>query len=175
MELLVLCIKIFFARIIDVSLGTYRTLTTVKGKNITASFIGFVEVLVWFLVVKEALNTNVNSIWIGISYALGFSAGTYLGGFISTIFIKGTMSVFIITTKAYPNMIKKIRKNGFALSLLDIKSENNSDKKHMLFIEIDKKYLKKLEKLIKEEDEKAFIVASESHYVTNGYFSGTSK
>ena len=33
MELLILCFKIFFVRIIDVSLGTFRTMETVKGKT----------------------------------------------------------------------------------------------------------------------------------------------
>ena len=33
MNILLLCIEIFFARIIDVSLGTIRTVIVVKGKN----------------------------------------------------------------------------------------------------------------------------------------------
>ena len=52
MELLILCFKIFFVRIIDVSLGTFRTMETVKGKTKEATIIGFFELLVWFLIVK---------------------------------------------------------------------------------------------------------------------------
>ena len=33
MELFILCIKVFFGRIFDVSLGTIRTIMTVKGKK----------------------------------------------------------------------------------------------------------------------------------------------
>ena len=68
MELLILCFKIFFVRIIEVSLGTFRTMETVKGKTKEATIIGFFELLVWFLIVKEALNTTSNSIFIAISY-----------------------------------------------------------------------------------------------------------
>ena len=75
MELLLLCIKIFCVRIIDVSLGTFRTIITVKGKSLYASIIGFIEIFVWFIIVREALNTDVDSIWIAISYSLGFSTG----------------------------------------------------------------------------------------------------
>ena len=53
MELLFLCIKVFFVRITDVTMGTFRTILTVKAKPIQASMIGFIEVLIWFLVVKE--------------------------------------------------------------------------------------------------------------------------
>ena len=85
--LLFLCLKIFFVRIIDVSLGTVRTIFSVKGKNLIASLIGFVEITVWFLVVKEALNTTESGLIIGISYSLGFAVGTYVGGILSNKFI----------------------------------------------------------------------------------------
>ena len=86
MEILILCLKIFFVRIFDVSLGTARTIIMVRGKGFLASIIGFVEVLVWFLIVREALNTNVESIWIAISYSLGFATGTYIGSLLSNHF-----------------------------------------------------------------------------------------
>ena len=62
MELFILCVKIFFVRILDVSLGTVRMIITVKGNKLVASLIGFFEILVWFLIVKEALNTTETSI-----------------------------------------------------------------------------------------------------------------
>ena len=45
MDILFLCIKIFLVRIIDVTLGTLRTIITVKDKVFLASVIGFFEVL----------------------------------------------------------------------------------------------------------------------------------
>ena len=82
-----MCLKIFFARLIDVSLGTFRTINIVKGKDLIASIIGLIEITVWFLVVKEALNTDNNSIFIVLAYALGFSVGTYIGGKISIVIL----------------------------------------------------------------------------------------
>lgn len=170
MDIFFLCIKIFVVRIIDVSLGTFRTVNTVKGKNISSSIIGFFEVLIWFLIVREALNTEVDSIFIAISYALGFATGTYIGGVISDKFIKGRFSVQIITTHAYPKMIEHLRKEHFAVSIMDITGFNEKEIKNMLFIEIDKKDFEKLEKIVKKYDKKAFIVANESKHVINGYF-----
>ena len=46
MELFILCVKIFFVRILDVSLGTVRMIITVKGNKLVASLIGFFEILV---------------------------------------------------------------------------------------------------------------------------------
>ena len=76
MELFILCVKIFFVRILDVSLGTVRMIITVKGNKLVASLIGFFEILVWFLIVKEALNTTETSIFIALSYSLGYATGT---------------------------------------------------------------------------------------------------
>ena len=86
-----LCVKIFFVRILDVSLGTLRTIITVKGKILVASLIGFIEMFVWFSVVNEALNTDEKSIWIAIAYSLGFATGTYIGGILSKKFITGNL------------------------------------------------------------------------------------
>lgn len=165
--MLFLCLKIFFVRILDVSLGTVRTIMTVKNKNLIASMIGFVEITVWFLVVKEALNTDENSIFIVLSYAAGFSTGTYIGGLISDKYIKGYMSVQVITEKA--NVLTKVlRENGYGVSSIDVKGRENSDKV-LLLIQINSNNLEGLKSLINEYDDKAFIIINETKYIQNGF------
>lgn len=163
-----LCIKIFVARLIDVSLGTFRTINTVKGRNFIAALIGLVEISVWFLVVKEALNTDDNSYFIVLSYALGFSVGTYIGGRISGIFIKSNFEVQIILTSKNDKLINKLRSNGYGLTIIDAKGNNNS--KYMLYIQIKDKSLSKLKSLIRKDDPKALIAVNETKYIENGYF-----
>jgi len=170
MELLYLCLKVFFVRIMDVSLGTTRTIVMVKGKTKLASLIGFVEVLIWFLVVKEALNTDINSIWIAISYAGGFATGTFIGGFLSNKFIKGTFGVQVILSNSSDEIVNIIRKEGYAVSVIDVKGQEQNKDKYMLFIEIDKRNFNHLRDLIKSLDERAFIVVNETRMVQNGYF-----
>lgn len=165
--MLLLCLKIFFVRILDVSLGTIRTLFTVKGKRIIASTIGFFEILIWFLVVKEALNTDENSIFIAISYALGFATGTYIGGYLSSILIPGKISVQVFTENS--DLVQMLRKDGFAVTVIDCKGYN-TESKYMLYISVEKKKEKYLRSIIKANDDKAFIVENESNYVENGYF-----
>lgn len=171
MSIFLLCIKIFFVRIIDVTLGTLRTIITVKDKIFLASVIGYFEVLVWFLIAKEALDTEVESIFIGIFYALGFAAGTYIGGKISRKVIKGNLLVQIITINATEKWLKDLRDNGFAVSVMNINQRDDEKKKYMLFIEINKKDFNKLYEIVKRHDKKAFIVVNESKIVVNGYFS----
>lgn len=170
MELLLLCIKIFFVRILDVSIGTVRSIITIKGNNFVASLIGFFEVLVWFLVAKEALDTDNNSIFIAISYSLGFATGTYLGGYLSNILIKVKLGLQVILSNNDKNIVKIIRDKGYAVSVMDVKGKNFMDTRYMLFIEIESDRYNELTNLIKSLDEKAFIVVNETKYVHNGYF-----
>ena len=166
--LVFLCLKIFIARLIDVSLGTFRTINTVKGKNLVAALIGIVEITVWFLVVKEAINTENDSVWIVISYALGFSVGTYIGGTISKIFIKSNLEVQVILSKNDDSVVQKLRDKGYGVTVMQAYGAKNT--RYMLYIQIKDKSFYDLKTLLKKLDRRAFIVASETKYVENGYF-----
>lgn len=166
--MLELCLKIFLVRIIDVSLGTLRTIFSVKGKSIVASLIGFIEVTIWFLIVREALNTDSNSLWVTFSYAAGFATGTYIGGMVSKKFINGNLGVQIITDDENEHMITELRKEGYAVSIINIKGQDNDDK-YMLFVEITNKNFEHLKRIVKSIDDKAFIVVNETKFVQNGY------
>ena len=168
MELFFLCIEIFIARIIDVSLGTIRTIIVVKGKNFIGSLLGFIEVTVWFLVVDQALSTGNMNIFIVISYALGFSTGTYIGGIISKKMINTKYTVQIITDYNVQSLVDYIRKSSMAVSILKLVGKNKN--KYLLFVEIDGKYYNNLYRIIKSVDKNAFIVVNETVFVHNGYF-----
>ena len=170
MGLLFLCVKIFFIRILDVSLGTVRTIVTIKGKTALASIIGFVEVFVWFVIVKEALNTPETSIFVAIAYAGGYAAGTAIGSVISDKFIEGNLTIQTILSNNNDDTVNSIRKAGYAVSVIDVKGRDEGQPKYLLFMEINKKRLSHLKKVIKELDDKAFIVVNETKMVHNGYF-----
>jgi uncharacterized protein YebE (UPF0316 family) len=167
--LLILCIKIFLVRILDVSLGTVRTILIIKGKKVIASLTGFIEVAIWFAIVREALNTDQTGIWVIVAYAGGFAMGTYIGGVLSDRFIQGTFGVQVITEKK-DEIIKVLRENGYGVSVIDVKGQNEDRPKYMLFIEINKKKFEHLRNTIKQLDSRAFIVVNETKYVQNGYF-----
>ena len=162
------CIGIFMARACDVSLGTLRTVYTVKGKTMIAATIAFVEVFIWFMVAREALNTPLESIWIPICYSAGYATGTMIGTFISNKFVNGLICVQVITQKNNHRLIDAIREKGYGVSVVALKNDYDAVKKEMLFIEINKKSLKSLTELIKENDASAFVMINETKIVQNG-------
>lgn len=169
MELFILCLKIFFGRLVDVSLGTLVTIYVVKNKRNLATVIGFIDVFIWFVVVKEALNTNIESIWIALSYSLGYAAGTYVGSYLSQKFNKGTVSVQIITKDSKNYVSKIIKESGYTASIIECKGLYNNEPNYMIYTQIENKKLNNFKKLITNTDNNAFITVTESKEMLNGY------
>lgn len=169
MKILSICLIIFFARIVDVSLSTIVTVLTVKSKRVLATVLGFIDVIIWFLVVREALTSNIKSIWIAISYAAGYAIGTFIGTTLSNKLINGKVSMQVILDEKSKEKINEIRDKGFAVSQVNCIGKDNVNKL-MLFIELDKKHLDEAKKIINKIDENAFMVINETKYVVNGFF-----
>ena len=164
-----MCIKIFIVRIIDVSLGTVRTILTIKDKNLLASLIGFIEVFIWFMIVKDALNTDIKSLWIPIFYAGGFATGTYIGGIVSKLFTRNSIiNVQIVIDKHNIKLIDILYTSGYAVSTLNIEGYKSTSKL-LLIIETKLNRLKELRSIVNNIDSNAFMVVSESRIVYNGY------
>jgi len=169
MSVLIICAQVFFCRIIDVSLGTIRTILTVRGKKTFAAAVGFVEIFIWFLIVREALNNDIGGLWVAIAYAGGFASGTFIGGYLADRFLGGIIGVQVVTSQRDDLLVEKIQQSGFGVSVLNINPSDFGDEKYMLIIEIRNENLKKLEKIIYEEDPNAFIIVRETKYTQNGF------
>ncbi len=163
------CLKIFAARIIDVTLGTLRTVFFVKGKTIEPFIIAFFEVLIWYLIAKEALNTVGNTFYIAVSYAGGYATGTFIGSYLSKRLIKGEVGVQVILEEGYDKLINKLHKKGYGVSIIELKNDFDGKYKDMLFIEVSTKNLKELTNMIKAYDKDAFMVVNETKLVHNGF------
>ncbi len=75
----VLAIVVFFSRVVDVSIGTIRTISTVQGRMVLAFVLGLFEVTIWLVVIATLVNTVLERPWLLIFYALGFSTGNVVG------------------------------------------------------------------------------------------------
>ena len=163
--MVLLCIKIFCARILDVSIGTFRTLVMVRGHKIFCSILAFFEVFVWFYAARSALSTEINGILIPVVYSLGYATGSYIGMLLSEKLIKGTIGVNIITDSSNIKIIDEIKNNDFGVTELKLVDDN----KIMLIIQTSSLKFELLNNIIKKYDEKAFITFNETKYIKNGW------
>ena len=169
MAALLVCLKKFLGRILDVSIGTVRTVISVKGQKFAASVLAFFEVFIWYYVARSALNTPLTSIFVPISYSLGYATGTFIGTTLSRKVIKGNTSIQVITSKASKTNLEKIRKSGYGITIIDVYDTYDNKKKKLLLMEVKNKNIKELTNLIKKIDEKAFITLRETQNIYNGF------
>lgn len=173
MGLIWLCIKVFLCRIIDMSLSSIRTVYTVKGKAYTVAGISIVEGLVYFLIVKEALNFSSESFLetlnIAFAYAGGFACGTFIGAKVASQLANGMVQAQVVMTSKDDEKIKKIQDAGYAITVIKSEATSFSGEKYMIFSEIKSTKLSDFRKLINSIDEKAFVMVNETKYVFNGF------
>ncbi|MBR2712296.1 MAG: DUF2179 domain-containing protein [Bacilli bacterium] len=162
-----LYLKIFLGKMIDVTLSTLSTMNIIKNKRLTASIIGSIDVLVWFIVVKEAITTNNNSILIPIFYALGYGVGTMLGLIISNLVIKSISTVIIITRKV--KISKIILLNNYGGTIINTKGLKDNKNSYMIISQINSKKINSFKRLLYEYDKNVVIITLDSKYVLNAY------
>ena len=161
MTIILTCLKIFFARILDVCISTVRTTFVLRGKTLVVAILAFFEVTIWFLVARTALNTELNLL-IVLSYSGGYTTGTVIGTIITNKYIKTNVELMVISSKI--KTTKKIKDNDFGATII-----NKDKNKTVLIIETEKKRLEELKELLHKLDNKAFITIKETRTIINGY------
>jgi len=169
MSLFFVCIKIFFARILDVTIGTIRSNVMLRGKNLVAAMLAFFETFIWFVIAREALRIDISSILIPISYSLGYASGTLIGSVISSKFIHGIVMVQAIVDENNERILKELKAKGYLVSIIELKNNFDGNPRMMIYLQVNSKTLKKVEKLIRRCDPDAFIAISDTKRVQNGY------
>ena len=156
MSTIVLGVLVCCARIIDVSIGTIRTINIVQGRTKIAFFLGFIESGMWLMVTSTVLYKVMQSPLLGVFYALGFSLGNVVGITIEKKLAMGH-SVFRIISREKPKeLADAIRKAGFAVTTFQ--GEGYKGDVTLLYVVVQRKELAKITKLVQEIEKDAFYI-----------------
>jgi uncharacterized protein YebE (UPF0316 family) len=116
----ILPLFIFFARIVDVSLGTLRIIFVTKGMRRVAPLIGFFEVFIWLLAISRIMQNLDN--WVCyVAYAAGFASGNLIGMLIEEKLAIGHEMIRVITRKDATNLIDELRETGHGVTWVNAK------------------------------------------------------
>jgi uncharacterized protein YebE (UPF0316 family) len=158
---------IFFARILDVSIGTIRVVFISRGMRRVAPFLGFFEVLIWLVVVKQVM-TGVTNFVGYIAYAGGFATGTYIGMRIEEKLAKGKAILRVVTRKESVEVIENLKENDFKITTMDAEGQEGPVK--IIFMVLERHNIQKALDIIKKTNPRAFYSvedvrsAREEHY-----------
>lgn len=107
-----LCVLIFCLRICDVTLGTVRTVSIVKGYLTLAVALGFFEVMIWILAVSQVITRINESIFLALAFAGGFAAGNAVGILVERRLAMGTSVVRILSATHGGEIAEAVRADG---------------------------------------------------------------
>ncbi len=147
---------IFFARICDVSAGTVRTIVTVQGRTVIAFFLGLIEIIIWITVVSTVIHKIKESPVLLIFYALGYATGNVIGIVIERKLAFGLIILRVITMTKGKRMAKRLRETGQPVTAFV--GEGMSGPVTELYIACRRRDLKWILLLVKEEDPDAFYI-----------------
>ncbi len=114
----ILPLLIFAARVADVSLDTIRILLIARGKRIIAPLLGFAQVTIWLLAIRQIF-LNISNAACFIAYAGGFAAGTWIGMLLEERLAIGIQVIRLITRKDAVELIECLKAHGYGVTSVD--------------------------------------------------------
>lgn len=107
---------IFGLRIVDVSLGTIRTISLVNGRIAMAVALGFFEVLVWIAAISQVIvGVKDNPLWL-VAYAAGFAAGNGVGIVLERQLAIGIQILNVFSARRGDELAEALRTMGQAVT-----------------------------------------------------------
>jgi uncharacterized protein YebE (UPF0316 family) len=161
-------VLIFFLRIIDVSLGTFRMILTVQGRRGWSALLGFLEVSIFITAIGTVIAGGFTLIKI-IAYGLGFAAGTFSGITIDRFLGFGEVMVRVITS-APSEMKKALYENGHGVTLVPGEGGGGTAV-GVIFTVVHRRNHQSLLRFIKDIDPMCIFSVQEIRMQYHGYFS----
>lgn len=144
---------IFFARILDVSIGTIRIMFVSKGYRGKATLLGFVEVLIWIIIVAQIF-TNLDN-WLNyVAFAGGFATGNYVGMYIEEKMKMGIQIYRIIVNQENSGLAEELINRDFRVT--SVPGEGKHGPVKILFTVAKRKRWQELSEVVNQYAPNAF-------------------
>jgi uncharacterized protein YebE (UPF0316 family) len=164
MNIWLLGILVFLARVVDVSVGTLRTISIVQGRTKIAFFLAFIETTVWLIVLSAVLPQVMHTPLLGAFYAFGFATGNVVGILVEKRLAMGYTNFRVITTKFAKEITNSLREKGFAVTTFEGKGKDGIVTE--IYVASERKDLPVLIKIVKEIEPDAFYIAEQAGIIS---------
>jgi uncharacterized protein YebE (UPF0316 family) len=158
---------IFFARILDQSIGTMRLIFLAKGMKHIAPFLGFFEVIIWLLAIGQIMQ-HLNNWLCYVAYGAGFAMGNFIGMTLEERLSIGTSIIRVILSSESPELIAALKSHNFGLTILD--AEGAKGKVKILFSIIRRKEIPVFLKTLHDFHPTAFYTIEDVKEAKDGVF-----
>jgi uncharacterized protein YebE (UPF0316 family) len=166
----ILPVLIALSRMCDVTIGTLRHILMHKGLKRAVPLLGFIEVLIWLIVIRQVMK-NLDNWMCYIGWAGGFSCGTMLGMYLEEKMALGLQVIRIITNQDCTSLVLALRDANHGITMVDAQGAMGPVK--MIFTVVKRKQVREIEQLISIHTPSAFYSLEEIKNVSQGVFSAT--
>ena len=167
----ILPLLIFLARMSDVTLGTLRNVFISKGFRNIVPFIGFCEVSIWLLSIKQIMQHLDNPVCF-IAFAGGFAMGTYVGLRVEKRLAIGMQVLRIIIHQNAQPLIDMLQSANFGVTIIDGHGAKGPVK--IIFTIIKRKDIDYVRRLIHDTNPQAFYSIEDVRVASQGVFPNSS-
>ncbi len=172
MEAIVAYALIFFARVLDMSLSTVRTLMVMQSRKLQAAAIGFFEVGIYITVLGKVVSGLDNPMNLFV-YCAGFATGNYVGIVLENKIALGNLSAQIILKTANNEiLVDTLRKEEFGVTIIE--GQGLEGPREILNVALNRRDLQRLKKVVDSVDPNAYVTVNSIIPIRGGYF-GTMK
>ena len=145
---------VFLARVCDVSLGTLRSIYTLRGRKLTSTAIALVEVTIFIVAISSVLSGE-RSVPKMIGYVLGYATGVYVGISLEGYIASGWAMLRIMTRENPDVLVQRLRDAGDAVTR--VMGEGRDGPVPVLFVVARRKRAKAVLRLVRELSPQAFV------------------
>jgi uncharacterized protein YebE (UPF0316 family) len=162
-----IALLIFAMRIADVSIGTIRTIYTIRGQRTVAMLLGILESGIWILAISKAVALMQQNPWAMVGWAFGFGSGTYVGITVERWLAAGTIIMRVISLDK-PCELRDALLNEHA-GVTRLPGEGRSGEVNVLFVIAPRRRGDALIALVQRIDPDAFITIDPIQRAIGGY------
>jgi uncharacterized protein YebE (UPF0316 family) len=146
---------IFALRVVDVSLGTVRTISIVNGRVTLAVLLGFFEVLIWITAISQVMVGVSKSPVLLVAYAGGFASGNGVGIFLERRLAMGTQLIKLFTRRG-DAVARELRNAGRTVT--SVRGEGRDGPVEILHIVTPRRLTREVIELARKVDTELFYV-----------------
>jgi len=164
---IVIPMLIFSARVADVTLGTLRFIFISRGYRWLAPTVGFFEVTIWLVAIREVL-VNLRNFVCVLAYGLGFAAGNFIGLWLEEKLSIGMVLVRLVLRHENNGLADFLRENNYGYTIME--GEGTREKVKILFTIIKRKNLEHVLTAVSELAPNAFYTIESIRSAREGVY-----
>lgn len=161
----VIPLLIFLSRVMDVTLGTLRFIFLSRGYRKVAPLLGFVEVLIWVLAIREVM-INLRNIACFLAYGAGFAVGNYVGMWVEEKLSLGMVILRVVLRKDHYKLEEFLKSKDYGYTVVD--GKGSREKVKILFSIIRRKSVPEVITAISTHNPHAMFTLEDVRTVRHG-------